>query len=488
VRDFNSVGPLVRRLICTTSLAIMLLMIALHLGLVDAGQWTFDEFSLISSYRDKGWMAFGDRLFGWSPRPISEGLLGAYACLVNWTQKPLIGFFLCLLWLTLISLPLITFFQVRKKVLLNSRRSLEFLSLFAFAPIALFLLGHSPGELFYWPVGAAAYLTTLIAITLCFFQLTFSLTKCYGGRLIAAFSLSFAAASSETGSFFAVAFGGLSLISLFCDSFRDSVDQRKFLWWLVPALIGMGVFTLLIHNRLTGQEALFASAEYHNPLVSLKSALGQTLKEFLVSGQRLSPRGLLLGLLFKACFFLGIRYCWLSSGMNVARRQVLFVFALSTIATVYFSVAASFYGYGGLTNPWHQELRQCLIVLVVATAALFSCHYHVQIVDLRRSEWLGGIFVLLTLLFVVPGRIRALVHDYSNYAACIESRNESWRSGLANGKAMIWFSPPKGQVANTLIFEPGIYNSETKDLGPLNVMQFFHKEHLEIRPHRTTKR
>jgi hypothetical protein len=127
-------------------------------------------------------------------------------------------------------------------------------------------------------------------------------------------------------------------------------------------------------------------------------------------------------------------------------------------------------------------------VLVFATAALFSCHYHMPIVDLRRTEWLGGIFVLLTLLFVVPGRIRALVHDYRNYAACIESRNESWRSGLANGEAMIWFSPPKGQVANTLIFEPGSYNSETKDLGPLNIMQFFHKEHLEIRPDRTTKR
>jgi hypothetical protein len=162
----------------------------------------------------------------------------------------------------------------------------------------------------------------------------------------------------------------------------------------------------------------------------------------------------------------------------------LMVLAMSIIATIYFSVAASFYGYGGLTNSWHQELRQCLIVLLLATAALFSCHYHVQRVDLRSSQWLGGIFILITLLFVVPGRMRALIHDYRNYAAGIESRHQSWRSGLADENAMIWLSPPKCQVASTLIFEPGIYDLESKDPGPLNIMHFFHKERLEIRPDR----
>jgi hypothetical protein len=484
LRDFHFVEPLARRLIFTTSLIIILLMIALHLGLVDLGQWTFDDFSLITSYRDKGWMAFSDRLFGWSPRPISEALLWAYACFVNWTEKPLIGVFLCFLWLTLIVSPLFSFLQIREKNSPDSLRSPEFLALFAFGPIALFLLGHSPGELFYWPVGAAAYLTTLNAITLCFFQLAFNLTRCHRGRLITALALSVAAASSETGSFFAVAFGSLSLIWMFFDRRPDLVYQRKFLWCLIPALIGIGVFGLLVHNRVPAQEALFTTAEYHNPAVSLKSALGQTVKECLISGQRLSPRGLLLGLLLKACFFLGLRYCWLSSGIQVARRRVLMVLAISIIATVYFSVAASFYGYGGLTNSWHQELRQCLIVLLLATAALFSCHYHVQRVDLRGSQWLGGIFILITLLFVVPGRMRALIHDYRNYPAGIESRHQSWRSGLADENAMIWFSPPKYQVASTLIFEPGIYDLESKDPGPLNIMHFFHKERLEIRPDR----
>ena len=171
MKDFHPIERVARRLLSAVSLVILLAMIALHLGLVDLGEWALDEFFLISSYRDKGWTAFVDRLIRWSPRPISEVLIWAYACLVNWMHKPLIGVFLGSLWLTLISAPLISFLQIRKTFFSEARGSLVFLSVFAFAPIALFLLGHSPGELFYWPVGAAAYLTTLSAITLCFLQL-----------------------------------------------------------------------------------------------------------------------------------------------------------------------------------------------------------------------------------------------------------------------------------------------------------------------------
>ena len=480
VRDFPSVELLARRLSCAIPLVILLVTIALHFGLVDMGQWAYDEFSIISSYRDNGWTAFSDRLIGWSPRPISELLIWAYACLVNWTHKPLIGVFLGLLWLTLISVPLISFFQIREKFSVDSRR---FLSFFTFGLVAFFLLGHGPGALFYSPVVAAAYLTTLSAITLCFLQLALSLTEHRGGRIIAALSLIFAAASSETGAFFVVVFGCLSLTCMFVDKFRDSVYQREFLWCLLPTLTGIGVFVLLIRNRVRGQEALFATAEYHNLYMSLKTGLGETVKEYLVNGQRLSTRGVFLGLLLKACFFLGVRYCWLSSGIKVPRRQVLMVFALSIVATTYFSVAASYYGYGGLTNPWHQELRQCLVMLFIATVALFSCHYHVPFCDLRRTEWLGGIFVFIALILVVPGRFDALIHDYRNYPVCIENRNKSWNSGLSDGNAMIWLSSPKGQVANTLLFTPGIYNLESKAPGVLDIMHFFRKERLEICPY-----
>ena len=109
----------------------MLVTIAVHLGLVDIGQWAYDEFAIISSYRDNGLIALSTRLFHWSPRPISEILIWIYGCLVNWTHRPLIGAFLGLLWLTLISAPLIAFVQIRKDFRVDSRRSAVFLALLA---------------------------------------------------------------------------------------------------------------------------------------------------------------------------------------------------------------------------------------------------------------------------------------------------------------------------------------------------------------------
>ena len=104
--------------------------------------------------------------------------------------------------------------------------------------------------------------------------------------------------------------------------------------------------------------------------------------------------------------------------------------------------------------------------------------------DIPRWEWLGGIFAVGMLSMVVPGRFRALVHDYKNYAVCIENRNKSWNSGLSDGNTMTWFSPPRGQVAQTLTFVPGIYYSNAKDNSYVHINQFFEKERLEIRPYR----
>jgi len=261
-----------------------------------------------------------------------------------------------------------------------------------------------------------------------------------------------------------------------------SWHKWNMLWYLVPALVGTGMFYLIISNRVRTQEALFATAEYHNVVISLKTAVGQLVKEYLIAGQRLSYRGIFLSLLLKAWFFVGVRYCWLSGGIKVARRDMLIVLALSIIGTTYFSVAASYYGYGGLTNFWHQGLRQCLIILFVATVALLSCYYHAPNMSVRRCEWIGSIAFCITLIVVAPARVRGLIHDYKNYSVCIESRNKSWRSGLSDGDTMIWFSPPRGRVADTFLFAPGVYNSESKAPGVLDIMHFFHKEHLEIRP------
>ena len=480
MRDFH---PFVRALLAVILLAILGLLIALHFGLVSIGHWAVDEFIVINSYRNNGWTFFVDRLITWSPRPISEALIWAYACLVNWQHKPFIGVFLAMFWLTLILAPLISFFQIRKRFSQHSCGSILFLYLFSFALIGFFLLGHDPGELFYWPIGAAAYLATLSAITVCFFQIALSLTDTHVGRILTSLSLIFAAGSSETGAFFAVVFGCLSLIGMSVDRVRGSFSQPKIFWCLIPVIVGIGVFGFLIQNRGRNQEAALTAAEHHNIQLSLESALGQTVKEHLVTGQRLSTRGTTLGLLLKVCFFLGMRYCWLSSGIRLPRKQVLLVFAMSTIATTYFSIAASYFAYGEATNDRHHELRQCLIILLITVVALFSGHYHLSTFETRNLQWLGAIFVFVTLAFVVPQRLSALEHDYRIYSVCVENRSKSWESGLSDGKTMIWYSTPPCRIAKAYMLEAGTYDLESNPPALVTpLMHFFHKQRLEIRP------
>ncbi|MBV9673421.1 MAG: hypothetical protein JO076_11440, partial [Verrucomicrobia bacterium] len=431
---WQSLCPL-RMLLCGIALAIVLGMLGLHFGLVGIGQWSFDEFSVISSYRDQGLSAFASRLWRWSPRPISEILIWIYGCLVNWTHRPLVGLFLGLLWLTLLSLPLISFVQIQKQSPTNPR-SLLFLALFSFGLIAFFLLGHNLGSLFYSPVISAAYLTTLSGITLCFFQIVFDLTERNEGRVIASLALITAGASSETGAVFAIIFGLLSLNRLFGGRMCGCSCERHVLWFCVPGLVGTAVICLLILNRQNTQEALFPTREYHNIVTSLRAGAAQLIQEFLTIGNRLSTRGIFFTLLLKACLFIGFRYCWLAGGVSVLPKQRLALLILAIIGTAYISAVASYYGYGGLTNGWHQEMRQCLIIMLVASIALFSCHYQDSNLSKKKCEWIASVAFCIAMGLAVPERWRGLVFDYRNYSACVESRIESWNSGLSDSKSM----------------------------------------------------
>jgi hypothetical protein len=480
-RDPPRTEALAQTLVCGGILAIVLATIAAHFGLVHIGQWAYDEFAIISSYRDTGWSGFSERVLHWSPRPLSEILIWMYAWLVIWTRKPLIDPFLGFLWLTLLSVPLIAFAQISRTIRGSSRRHVMFMALFGFGLLALFLLEHSPRALFYIPTVAAAYLTTLSAITLCFFQLAFNLTENHLGRIIAAVAMIIAAGSSEVGASFAAIFAFVSLVFFAVEKLRGGSHQRPIGWYLVPASVGVSVLCLLLLNRAHRQQALFRAVEYHNVLMSLKTALARFISEVLTTGQRLSVRGILSSLLLKACFFISARYCCLSSGVRVARKQTLLILALSIVGTTYFSVAASYYGYGGLTNPWHQELRQCLIVLFIATMAVLSCYWRAPNLSLERCEWIASISFAVALIAVLPSRVPALIHDYKQYAVCVERRRRSWSSGFADGNRMIWWCPPRGRVADALVYTPGVYDLQSQAPGVLDIMHFFEKQHLEIR-------
>jgi hypothetical protein len=51
----------------------VLVTIAVQLGLVDIGQWAYNDFTIISSYRDNGLIALSTRLFHWILQPLEKG-------------------------------------------------------------------------------------------------------------------------------------------------------------------------------------------------------------------------------------------------------------------------------------------------------------------------------------------------------------------------------------------------------------------------------
>ena len=59
-----------------------------HALLLPLGAWRPDEYFQFAQHDRQGWAEVSHRIFGWSPRPISEILLFLYSRLVAWQDGP----------------------------------------------------------------------------------------------------------------------------------------------------------------------------------------------------------------------------------------------------------------------------------------------------------------------------------------------------------------------------------------------------------------
>jgi len=148
------------RWITAVLFAISLLTLCFYAGLLTAGRWETDEFfdsALIERYGLKHF--FWYRVTDWSPRPIGELLAGSYLALSNLLDRPLIGSCLAILW----AIALAVAIGAAKLAKLSASVAT------ALALFALSLLIAKPGEMFYWPMAATAYLpcwAAMLAVTL----------------------------------------------------------------------------------------------------------------------------------------------------------------------------------------------------------------------------------------------------------------------------------------------------------------------------------
>ena len=454
-----------------TGLAV--LAIALYVGLIPAASWGSDEFVTFAHLRDDGFRFFLERLLAWSPRPVSDGILWGYERAVAASGRQLIVPFLLLIWSTL---------PIAALMALGVRSATAWLVTSAI--LALFLLGHPVAEVFYWPMGAGAYVLGLAAITYVVLRLSQARRLTGWGAASCVAAMLVAAGSSELG----IVFVAILCVAMFAVAAveasvsRRALAVRRIAWLLIPLAASLILGGLLATGRVAqGIERMVESpVYYHRPWPSLLAAaarLGREITSTAIPSDVSTPRELLDRVLFVA----GLTFCLRAGRIVAGSAGRLFAVAVALGGAAYVSIASAFAQFGFLCCERHATVRACLFVLMLVVLAFALSR--VRLLGRMPRSWaaiagpvLVGIAVLLPLVESVP----AIREDYASEPARVAARDANWRSGrgpaatpmtyrlLSHGRIVDGFGAPTGR--NIL---PGPASGFA-----LGVMQFFRKSEV----------
>jgi hypothetical protein len=461
-------------------------IIAAHAGLIGMASWGGDEYYQAAFNRDLGtdyWLTH--HIFGKGPRPVSEIILVAYFAVVNHQLQPFISPFLGILWVILIASSTVS-------MRLVPRSALPYRLLLALSLITMFFVGHGVSELFFWPVGAAAYLTTLAATTFAFFLLLDRRTQTQSGQIVESACLVVAAACSEAAAMFILTLSMFRLLAVLrsagawsSEAWKEHFRSSKLAFWSAP--LAMSLFSIyhVFLYRVGDIEFSRDEPYLHLPFTSLLAAIPQFIGEFAGLSTQISVAGVLIGLLVKALFFFGFRWCWQKADRMGEPVSGLGVFALALLCGAYQMIVAAYYQFGFLCCERHDALRQCWFILALAALAVWSTRFGTSNQLLGRElDWLAPIPIVLAVLFPFAARLPDLVHDYRLYRHATSAQLDTWQSGLATGVSTMKFHPsPNGKVIQGFDLPPGQYVL-TKNLPweIRGVMLFFHKQSMEVLP------
>ena len=434
-------------LVCTA-------VLALHAALLPEAHWQGDDFLCAGFARDFGWRYLWQaRIDGWSPRPLSEPILYAYGRLAAAWRHPLAIPFLGLLWALLIASTLIS---------LRRHQNAPVRVLLGLAVACMFLLAHPIGELFFWPAGAVAYLTTLAASTLAVFLLIDARTSTRGGAIALSVSLAVCAACSETGAIAAVALALVLAATL--------PPPRRIAILLTPTLLVAGfVLTILARHRMASAEAV----AQHQPL------LAHALRSL-----RPVPTTLLADLLpiwpAKLCLVLGLR--WSGNLAPVAHRaRALVGVAVALVLAACISIAVGRFQFGTACCERHDTLRQEWLVLALAALAIASTRWAC---GRPLASALGPAMLTLACLLGLAARLPAILADFRLMPAITATRQADWRSGRdLRTDAMIFRLPPAAHLAGPVELPTGSYRQPASDDWTAHgIMTFFGKRRITVLP------
>ncbi len=433
------------------ALGVTLAVLCLHAALLPEGHWQGDEF-FCAGYAREGRLRFlwQTRITGWSPRPLSELLYYAFCRGAAALRQPLTVPFLALLWALLLGAALAS---ARRRPVSGLR------VLIGLATLCMFLLGHPVAEMFYWPAGAVAYLTTLAAATLALFLIIDGRTGGRAGTLLLSAALTACAASSESG---AVAAAPLAL------GLAVAAPHRRYAPLLLPPplLIAGFVFWTLARHRLVSPEAVV-----HAPMLRhLMQSLRPVPRVLLDDIRPAWPARLL--------FLLGVRWCWSGMALPTRATQALAVFAAALMLGASATIAAGLFQFGVLCCQRHDTLRQGWVILAIAALAVASTRWAPRPVLSR----LGPPALAAACLLGFAPRLGAIAGDFRLMHAIAVSNRANWREGRDPAiRAMIFRLPPSAAVAGDQDIPTGRFTEPAADAWFAHgIMHFFGKRSIVI--------
>jgi len=467
---------------CLSSAVVVLssLVIMAHMGLTLGGDWGGDEYYQFANWRDVGLSAFRLRLLAWSPRPTSEVVLYFYFCAVNYWRSSLITPFLGILWLLLVTSALAPAWY-RGTTGLRPRLAV------ATTALAMFLLGRRIFELFYWPMGTAAYLLSLVGIVMVTFQTIAGRTASARARLICCIGLLVSATSSEIGLFFVVGYTAAMILLDWIALPRHRAKRvESSAWYLIPFLASLVVaaWILMIVISNPGRGMGDGGIYFHHFWPSLVATLRRLGPELILGDGSPAGLGRNESLVVAGLLFVGFAWgCRTGHAGPVNWRHMMALIA-GLSASFGISILSSYYEYGTPGQEQHNAFRHCIVVLLLLTGA------RIVAAVWKPSNLAMGLIGPLALIGAISlpltSRLPKLVADYSLLPRIREARVETWGTGMDPSAATVRFQlPPNGSVLPHFFpetFGHFVQGAPGTEWWMAGIMAFFHKQALDVVP------
>jgi hypothetical protein len=452
----------VRRRAARALSALPLLSALLALGayamLLPAGRWQGDDYLLAWFVRRDGWHFLLDRLTGTSPRPVGETLDWLYLRVSDALDRPLVAPFLGALWLAALT------GIAAAGAVARLRRPLTLAVLL----VALALLLARPGEMFYWPTGAAAYLPCWAGLA----AATVLHRSAGDGRHDAALAIALTIAA------FSAEIGALTVLFYAVPAMLLRRRHRARLPALAaPALAAMAVCLIVLRQRMQPMHEVIDPASGFAG--HWGASLGAALPDFLRAAGGIPGLPLAAGIAVKLLLLV----CLPPADPAAGRRPALLmaVWAAALLAGAFASVVLAYHQFGTLCCERHATLRQGMVLLaLVALSGLLGGIWLVA----RRVALAGVVVGLLGL------RAGPLSTAWGGLGDTQAARRLTWESGRAPGEAMTLFLAPADTIANADALPPGNYRRDSEQpVGDTpwyawGVMARFNKHALSIVPYR----